>query len=382
MTDGQEHAPATATTERTEEEIRVLGENLPAPRAKEARNVQMGDLGLLPKDFYEMWQIAVTLARSDLVPKDYRDKPANVFVALEMGRELGLPMMFAVQNIAVINGRGTMWGDAVLAMVQASGLLAEMDEHFEGEWGTDTFKAVCMTVRSSQYNGQKPRTVTAEFSIADAKAAGLWGKTGQGGQPTPWVTYPKRMLQMRARGFNLRDNFADRLKGLLLHEEAEVIDVTPAPGDRPAASDPQAQALQERLEAARDKTHPLPPTGATPATAATPEAAKPEQKASGTARVLGEAIDRVNQLIERMNTEIASGAGLEALQQKAKQRNLQGLSVEQLGDIATFMEEQLRGAAAAKTAGCNCPDAPAGKHEEGCKLFTGKRRRGTQDPLI
>jgi hypothetical protein len=56
---------------------------------------------------------------------------------------------------------------------------------------------------------------TQSFSQADAQKAGLWGKSG------PWTQYPKRMLQMRARGFALRSQFADALAGLITREEAE-----------------------------------------------------------------------------------------------------------------------------------------------------------------
>jgi hypothetical protein len=68
--------------------------------------------------------------------------------------------------------------------------------------------AICVAKR----RGRKP--VTAKFSVDDAKRAGLWGKQG------PWTQYPKRMLQMRARGFALRDAFPDVLKGLITSEEA------------------------------------------------------------------------------------------------------------------------------------------------------------------
>jgi hypothetical protein len=57
--------------------------------------------------------------------------------------------------------------------------------------------------------------VVAKFSVEDAKRAGLWGKQG------PWSAYPKRMMQMRARGFALRDAFPDVLKGLITAEEAQ-----------------------------------------------------------------------------------------------------------------------------------------------------------------
>ena len=56
-----------------------------------------------------------------------------------------------------------------------------------------------------------------------AKKASLWTKPG------PWQQYPDRMLQMRARGFALRDTFADVLRGLISREEAEDMPSPPPP---------------------------------------------------------------------------------------------------------------------------------------------------------
>jgi hypothetical protein len=70
--------------------------------------------------------------------------------------------------------------------------------------------AVCQAKRRGY---SKPTTVT--FTVADAKKAGLWGKQG------PWQQYPRRMLQLRARGFALRDAFPDVLRGLVTAEEAQ-----------------------------------------------------------------------------------------------------------------------------------------------------------------
>lgn len=162
---------------------------------KEAFNIE-------PKNFGELMKYAEMIANSDLAPKDYKGKPGNVLVAIQMGAELGLKPMQALQNIAVINGRGTIWGDAALALVQShpeyDGIKEEGDEK----------KATCTIKRK----GEEPHTVT--FTEEDAKIAGLWGKAG------PWTQYKKRMLQVRARGFALRDKFPDALKGLILVEEA------------------------------------------------------------------------------------------------------------------------------------------------------------------
>jgi len=91
--------------------------------------------------------------------------------------------------------------------VQASPVCEDVQEYFENE-GTPNPVAVCV----AQRKGRKP--VIAKFSVEDAKRAGLWGKQG------PWTAYPKRMMQMRARGFALRDAFPDVLKGLITAEEA------------------------------------------------------------------------------------------------------------------------------------------------------------------
>jgi hypothetical protein len=62
--------------------------------------------------------------------------------------------------------------------------------------------------------------VVRTFSMDDAKRAGLSGKQG------PWTQYPNRMLQLRARGFAVRDAFPDALKGLITAEEAQDIPKT------------------------------------------------------------------------------------------------------------------------------------------------------------
>ena len=43
-------------------------------------------------------------------------------IAIMHGLEVGLSPLSALQRIAVINGRPTIWGDGALALVKASGL--------------------------------------------------------------------------------------------------------------------------------------------------------------------------------------------------------------------------------------------------------------------
>jgi hypothetical protein len=164
--------------------------------------------GLALASFEDAFRFAKMVAASDFAPKDFRGKPESCLLAIQHGSEIGLSPMQSLQNIACINGRPAIWGDAALALCLASPVCDGIHETIEGEG--DNMTAVCQTSRKG-----KDANVVARFSVADAKKAGLWGKTG------PWSQYPRRMLQLRARGFALRDAFPDVLKGLVTAEEAQ-----------------------------------------------------------------------------------------------------------------------------------------------------------------
>jgi hypothetical protein len=133
--------------------------------------------------------------------------------------------MQALQNIAVINGRPSIWGDAALALVRGSAVCDDVIETIDGSGDQRT--ATCVAKRV----GKEP--VPRTFSVADAKKANLWGKAG------PWQQYPDRMLQQRARGFALRDAFPDVLRGVITAEEAQDIPRDPV-NVTPPRSTPQA----------------------------------------------------------------------------------------------------------------------------------------------
>jgi len=211
--------------------------------------VKANGFDMQPETFEDAWRMCKALASSELVPKDYRNKPENVLVAAQMGAELGLKPLQAIQNVAVINGRPAVWGDALLAIVRGHPECEDVEEWIEGEG--DAMVAQCVVKRRGQSATQ------ASFSVADAKAASLWKKQG------PWQQYPKRMLQLRARSFALRDSFADALRGIQVAEE--VRDYQPAAtivtaefGDAPEAKKTSGTAalLERHTEAAAPKPTP------------------------------------------------------------------------------------------------------------------------------
>lgn len=186
------------------------------PQTALAARQQASASTFAPTNLAEAMKFAEMVATSGMAPKGYEGKPAAIIVAIQMGMEVGLQPMQSLQNIAVINGRPSIWGDGALALVKT---------HPEFEWIkeddletiTKNAKAVCVIKRRGEPE------VKMTFSMEDAKKAGLAGKD-------TWAKYPSRMLQMRARGFAIRDAFPDALKGIITAEEA--MDMPPIDGGK------------------------------------------------------------------------------------------------------------------------------------------------------
>ncbi len=216
---------------------------------KESRNpvVRKAHGGLELTTMDQMYRFAQYVVAGRLAPKGLETAEAIV-VALQMGYELGLEPMQSIQNIAVINGRPCVWGDAVKGLViSARGVhglpvCVEWEEKEIGDEPTDRSK---LTGYPDSYGweitslraGQKEPIVRA-FTVAEAKLAKLWGNE----KKDPWLKYPSQMLRNRAATFNARVNFPDVLKGL--HTVEEMRDV-----EQPAPESGQGSAsLTERLK--------------------------------------------------------------------------------------------------------------------------------------
>lgn len=196
-----------------------MNANVPTERTAPKPQIMAGGpvAALVPQSLDEAFRVSQAIAASGLAPKGM-DRPETIMVAIMAGAELGLAPFQALQSFAVVNGRPTLWGDGLMAVARAQGIRAA--ETIDGEG--DNIVATCEVTRPD--TGE---TILRTFSVSDAKKAGLWGKAG------PWQSYPRRMLQMRARAYALRDGCADMLRGFQVREEVEdyqpIRDVTVRP---------------------------------------------------------------------------------------------------------------------------------------------------------
>ena len=165
-------------------------ENKELVPAEKKPDIPMENGIFMPTTFDQMWRIATIYANSGMVPKNYIENPQAVMVAGQFGAMLGLDLLPALQNIAVVNGMPAIWGDAQLAIVRNSGTLETFIELYEGTAFDDDFKAICIAKRTgigsvydpnmSLDDARRSGLFVNEFSVADAKTARLWEKDG------PW----------------------------------------------------------------------------------------------------------------------------------------------------------------------------------------------------
>lgn len=190
---------------------------------------------LVPQSLDEAYRVAQALSLSgDMVPKHFQGNPDMIMAAVMRGAEIGLLPMQALSNIAVINGRASIWGDALPALMQRAGHQLDCEVTGEGD---------AMVATATLVRGDSGQRIVRTFSVADAKAANLLGKPG------PWQQYRSRMLSMRARSYACRDGAADALMGLQVAEESQ--DMTPIRDVTPRA---EHVPLSQRIQAPTPQT--------------------------------------------------------------------------------------------------------------------------------
>lgn len=243
-----QQAPATVTTGEEQALLRQIVEDTVAReiardhsrREKETRaGIPFGLNGIEIKDVDQLYMIAGMVFRGGWAPKGLSSAEA-CFLAMSKGRELGLSLFESLASIAPINGRPSIWGDAMLGLCMKSGLLEDYQVEWSGKRYEDNFGC---TVRVKRKGLASPFEVT--WDVATAKQAKLWKKAG------PWTEYPDRMIEMRARGFVLRNAFPDILRGLVSVEEAmdTPTDDGPGGGGGAAPFDPSKTDVLDQLAA-------------------------------------------------------------------------------------------------------------------------------------
>lgn len=200
-----------------------------APALKSNPRVESG--AVVPETLSELWTMANFLAKSGFVPEQYVNNPAGIMAAFQIASERGLNKFSALQKLSNVNGTTAGHSELPLAEVFRSGVVEDFEEYwldFNGkriedlDFKTPAFAAVC------EFKPNGRRKVVRVFSLLDAVRAKLIKGLTTGDKPNlptdgkdNWIQYFKRMLQMRARGWALKDGAPDVIAGLPMPEYDE-----------------------------------------------------------------------------------------------------------------------------------------------------------------
>lgn len=150
--------------------------------------------GFMPGDLEGAMQVAKSLAYSDIVPRDLRGKPGNVFVVMMYGSALNLPIAVAMNTISVVNGRPKLEAKLVLSLVRKAG--------HRVEWIESTDERATLRIT----RGDNGDSFEGTFTVADAVTAELCtigpdgkprARSSQKQEKLPWEKYARRMLRWR-----------------------------------------------------------------------------------------------------------------------------------------------------------------------------------------
>lgn len=178
--------------------------------------IKTNDSGhLVAQDAEQMWRIATMAIKSGFVPKAYQ-RPEQVVIAMQFAVGLGLPASVAsLQEIAVINGKPSIFGDLPLKLVRESGKLEKFKEYLidkdykpisleNKNLDSDLYAAVCEIKRK----GYEEKTFT--WTMKQQQQT-------KNNNPV-WRAYPTIMLKRKARSLALKDEFADILGPISIAE--------------------------------------------------------------------------------------------------------------------------------------------------------------------
>lgn len=159
---------------------------------------------ITPETTSQLERTAKMLASSSLVPRQLQGKPADVFLIILTGAELGMPPTAALRSIYVVQGKPVM--SAALIMRLAKNL--PECEYF-GMVESDDTKA---TYKTKQRGSDSYESLT--FTIEQAKKAGLTSKDN-------WRKHPADMLRARCIAKLARAVYGEVFGGMYEQDEAE-----------------------------------------------------------------------------------------------------------------------------------------------------------------
>lgn len=162
--------------------------------------------------FSDNWKIATQLAKSDIIPENYKNKPQNIVIAMGIANQMQLDPFTVMQNLALIKGKTSWSGSFCRTLIERTGKFKDLELNYIGERGKETYGCYLSATRVS--DGKK--IDGPQVTIAMAKAEG-WTSNKK------WTTLPDLMLAYRCQSYFCRIHCPEAMTGIYTTEEIEDI---------------------------------------------------------------------------------------------------------------------------------------------------------------
>lgn len=198
------------------DEVEVVDtvDTVDTPKQVETKPVKVEQQPTTLQSFSDDWKIANQLAKSDIIPDNYKGKPQNVIIAVGLARQMDLPPFTVMQNLAIIRGKTSWSGSFCKTLIERTGKFRDLELNYIGEKGKDTYGCYLSAIRVSDGKLIKGPEVTMKMAKEEN-----WTSNKK------WLTLTDLMLAYRCQSFFCRLYVPEAMNGIYTSEEVE--DITP-----------------------------------------------------------------------------------------------------------------------------------------------------------
>ncbi len=202
--------------------------------------LSMTAAGFVPTNMDEAWRFANALSRTNMVPQNYRDKPDECLIVLDLAARLKTNWLAVMQHTYDIHGRLGFEAKFVLALINRSGLYVDpLEYEVKGENADDDDYAV----RAYATSRKTKKILYGPWITWKLVKAEKWSSKKE----SKWLTMPEQMFHYRAASWFKNRHCPEVTIGIQTIE-----DIEDAPERKPVESltyGETEQQTQEQIEA-------------------------------------------------------------------------------------------------------------------------------------
>lgn len=156
------------------------------------------------------WRTADMLSKASIIPQQYRGKPGDCLIAMDMANRMGISPIMVMQSSQVVQGNFMWRGTACKALIDGCGKFKNSRYIMVGKEGTPTWGCKMAATRTRTGEQVFGPVVTWKMAVDE----GWVNKNG-----SKWKTMPELMLRYRAASFFAKTECPEVLMGFQTAEE-------------------------------------------------------------------------------------------------------------------------------------------------------------------